>query len=233
MTRALHSIRFPGESDAYRTARDELLRSEIDLRRQIEAVAAKRRTLPPGGAVPQDYLFEEADDENDLGSSKQVRLSSLFRPGMDSLVLYSFMFGPQMKEACPVCTSILDGLDGASPHVRQRVNFAVVAKSPLRRIREHARNRGWRHLRLLSSAGNSYNADYQGEDAKGEQTPSLNVFVKRDGRIHHFYNTELMFAPREPGMDPRHVDSVWPIWHMFDFTPEGRGTAWNPKLSYS
>jgi predicted dithiol-disulfide oxidoreductase (DUF899 family) len=112
------------------------------------------------------------------------------------------------------------------------VNFVVVAKSPIARIREAARSRGWKDLRLLSSATNTYNLDYQGESAKGDQRPSLNVFVRRDGEIHHFYNTELLFAPREPGMDGRHVDSIWPIWSVFDFTPEGRGTDWYPRLSY-
>jgi len=49
--RALHAARFPGESRKYRAARDQLLKSEIALRRQTEAVAAARRKLPLGGAV--------------------------------------------------------------------------------------------------------------------------------------------------------------------------------------
>ena len=108
----------------------------------------------------------------------------------------------------------------------------MVAKSPIARIRETARDRGWKSLRLLSSATNTYNLDYQGENANGDQRPSFNVFVRRDGKIHHFYNTELLFAPQEPGMDGRHVDSVWPIWNIFDLTPEGRGKDWYPRLSY-
>lgn len=95
-----------------------------------------------------------------------------------------------------------------------------------------ARERGWNHLRLLSSDGNTYNCDYQGEDEKGDQRPSLNIFTRRDGKIYHFYNTELLFAPHEPGMDGRHVDMIWPLWNLFDFTPEGRGTNWYPKLKY-
>jgi predicted dithiol-disulfide oxidoreductase (DUF899 family) len=232
MPKTLHSTRFPGETDAYRTARDELLRSEIELRRQTETVAAMRRALPLGGPVDEDYVFDKPDAKNDLGSETQVRLSELFRPGMDSLAIYSFMFGPKMPEACFACTSILDGLDGAAPHILQRINFAVVAKSPLRRIREFARERGWRNLPFLSSFSNEYNRDYHGENAKGDQLPSLNAFVKRDGRIHHFYNTELLFVPSEPGQDGRHVDTIWPIWNMLDFTAAGRGTNWHPKLKY-
>ena len=79
---------------------------------------------------------------------------------------------------------------------------------------------------------NTYNRDYQGEDEKSNQRPSLNIFTRRDGKIYHFYNTELLFAPHEPGMDGRHVDMIWPIWNLFDFTPEGRGTNWYPKLKY-
>ena len=107
----------------------------------------------------------------------------------------------------------------------------MVAKSPIQRIRAVARERGWNHLRLLSSAGNTYNHDYQGENEKGDQLPSLNVFARRDGKIHHFFNTELLFAPSEPGQDGRHVDLIWPLWNLLDFTPEGRGTDWRPKLS--
>jgi predicted dithiol-disulfide oxidoreductase (DUF899 family) len=108
-----------------------------------------------------------------------------------------------------------------------------VAKSPIKRIRAFARKRGWRNLRLLSSANNSYNRDYHGEDKKDSQLPALNVFARRSGKIHHCYCTEMLFAPFNPGQDGRHVDLIWPLWNLFDFTPEGRGTAWIPKLAYS
>jgi predicted dithiol-disulfide oxidoreductase (DUF899 family) len=231
---ALHSVRFPEESDSYRAARNELLLAEVALRKQIEAVAALRRKLPLGGAVKQDYVFEEgAADLNDSSTTKAVRIPELFEPGKDTLLIYSFMYGPEMASACTSCTSILDGLNGSAPHVMNRVNFVVVAKSPLERIRTFARGRGWRNLRLLSSASNSYNRDYYGESAEGKQQPSLNVFVRRDGAIHHSYHTELLFAPTESGQDKRHVDLIWPVWNLFDFTPEGRGEKWYPKLSYS
>jgi predicted dithiol-disulfide oxidoreductase (DUF899 family) len=218
------SARFPGESPEYRAARDRLLEAEAELRRQTEAVAELRRALPPGGVVPQDYLFEEDGGE--------VRLSDLFGPDHDTLAIYSFMYGPEMEEACPSCTSILDSLDGSAPHLAQRIALAVVAKSPEPRIRAFAQERGWRHLRLLSSAGNDYNHDYHGEAPDGSQTPMLNVFTRRDGEIRHFWGTELFQAAREPGQDPRHVDFIWPIWNVLDVTPEGRGTDWSPRLEY-
>lgn len=225
-TRALHDIRFPGESAGYRAARNELLDAEIELRRAIEAVAAKRRALPPGGVVSEDYVFEEAAGE--------VRLTEVFAPGKDTLVVYSFMYGPEDERACPSCTSILDSLDGAAPHLAQRVNLAVVAKSPLPRILAHAEDRGWRHLRLLSSAGNTYNRDYFGETPDGAQMPMLNVFVRENGEVLHFWGSELFCAPGDEGQDPRHVDSIWPIWNVLDVTPDGRGTERDfPKLTYT
>ena len=161
-----------------------------------------------------------------------MKLSELFHPGKDTLIIYSFMYGPNMAKACPMCTCVLDSLDGNAPHAAQRTNLVVVAKSRIERIREFGRGRGWRNLRLLSSAGNSYNRDYRGETAEGAQLPSLNVFVKRGDKIHHIYNTELMFAPRTKGQDARHVDAIWPLWNLLDFTPEGRGADWYPKLEY-
>jgi predicted dithiol-disulfide oxidoreductase (DUF899 family) len=219
------SARFPGETPAYRAARDELLEAEIQLRRQTEAVAEMRRRLPPGGVVPQDYVFEQHGGE--------VRLSELFGDH-DTLVLYSFMFPRSLADEgpCPSCTSILDSLDGAAPHLAQRVSLAVVAKSPLPRILAFAGERGWRHLHLVSSAANDYNRDYRGENADGSQNPVLNVFTRRDGEIRHFWSSELVGAPREAAQDPRHVDFIWPIWSVLDTTPEGRGADWGPELDY-
>ncbi len=208
MSEAPHSVRFPGETDDYRRARNALLEAEIELRRQIEAVAAQRRTLPLGGEVQTDYRFEEWDPETN--GPRTVALPELFADGKDSLFLYSFMFIPAGDDplgvACPSCTSIIDAIDGAAQHITQRMNFAVVAKAPIAQFREHARNRGWRHARLLSSA---------------------------NGTIHHFWSSELFFVPTDPGEHPRHVDFMWPIWSVFDRTPEGRGSDWNPRLEYS
>jgi predicted dithiol-disulfide oxidoreductase (DUF899 family) len=229
MSEPKQSVGFPGESEAYRSARDELLDDEIELRRQIEAVAAKRRSLPLGGEVPEDYAFEE---QSDGGAVRPVRLSELFAEGKDTLIVYSYMYGPQMPEPCVMCTSILDGLEGEAPHVAQRVNLAVVAKSPIERIQGFAQGRGWRNLRLLSSEKNTYNRDYHGETPDGDQIPALNVFVRRNGKVHHFYNTEMLYAPSDPGQNQRHVDLIWPLWNLFDLTPEGRGEEWYPRLSY-
>jgi predicted dithiol-disulfide oxidoreductase (DUF899 family) len=227
-----HEFRFPGETAAYRAARDELLDAEIELRRATEKVAAQRRELPLGGELPEDYVFAEISGEYGKGTKRPVRMSELFTNGKDTLILYNFMYGPAMKRPCPMCTSIIDSMDGAARHVAQRANLAVVAKSPIERIREFAKERGWRQIRLLSSDGSTYNRDYGGETEEGDQMPAMNVFVKRDGAIFHSWNSEMMFAPADPGQDMRHVDSIWPLWNLLDVTPEGRGEKWRPKLSY-
>src|SRR6266511_3689759 len=140
------TVRFPGESAQYRAARDRLLEQEIGLRRAMEAVAAARRELPPGGVLPEDYVFQGAGAD---GAPTDMKLSQLFAPGKDSLAIYSFMFprdpgderpGPAGGETaqlplaegpCPSCVALLDQLDGASEHAGQHVNLAVVAKAPL------------------------------------------------------------------------------------------------------
>src|SRR5258708_17038342 len=127
---------------------------------------------------------------------------------------------------------MLDTLDGAAQHMAQRVSLVVVAKAPLPRILVHAQERGWRGLRLLSSAGNTYNRDYFGESAEGAQMPMLNVF-RRDGEvICHFWGSELLDAPTESGQDRRHIGSIDPHCTLFDFRPQRRGTDCSPCLCY-
>jgi predicted dithiol-disulfide oxidoreductase (DUF899 family) len=240
-------VSFPGESPEYRAARDRLLEQEIELRRASETVAASRRQLPPGGEVPEDYVFTGADAS---GSPEAVRLSALFAPGKDSLVIYSFMFprdpgddtaGPTSGETaqlpvaegpCPSCTALLDQLDGAALHATQHVNLAVVAKAPLDRVLTFANERGWRHLRLLSSANNSYNRDYLAETDEGHQRPMLNVFHRDGETIRHFWGSELFYAPTESGQDPRHVGMLEPLWNLFDLTRAGRPADWYEQFSY-
>jgi predicted dithiol-disulfide oxidoreductase (DUF899 family) len=231
------SVRFPGESPEYRAARDRLLQREIELRRAMEAVAVDRRKLPPGGVVPEDYVFQGAGPD---GAPTDVRLSELFAPGRDSLVIYSFMFPrsyrgerpgptegktallPLEEGPCPSCVALIDQLEGAAVHAGLGLNLAVVAKAPIDRVLTFGEERGWRWLRLLSSAGNAYNRDYLAETEEGSQMPILNVFHRDGDVIRHFWGSELLFAPTDPGQDARHVGDLEPIWNLFDLTPEGR-----------
>ena len=217
---SIHQITFPGETEAYRMARDGLLTAEMELRAKIEEVAALRRELPLGGVV-ENYVFE--------GVSGPVRLSELFTEGKSSLVLYSYMFGANDEQPCPMCSSYLDSTDGVVTHLQQRINFAVVARSPIERVQAIAATRGWNNLSLLSAADNRYAHDFHTETPDGRQLPICNVFVKRDDGVHHFWASEMFFAPTE--WHPRHVDLLMPLWHYLDLTPEGRGDFF-PNLDY-
>lgn len=226
------STRFPGEDPAYRKARNSLLRAEVRLRRQIEAVAKQRRSLPPGGAVATDYMFDSyRPGDRRTGTT---RMSELFSPGRRTLFLYNFMFpeSPESDMPCPSCTSIIDAVDGAARHVTQRIDMAVIVKAPIDRFRQHAARRGWRHTVLLSSAGNTFNRDYGAEEENGQQWPLAHVFVKRGRKIRHSWSSELWFTESDAGQDRRHVDFMWPLWSILDCTPEGRGTSWGPSLEY-
>jgi predicted dithiol-disulfide oxidoreductase (DUF899 family) len=213
----------------------------------MEEVAEARRALPPGGPVPEDYVFQGAGDD---GTATDVRLSELFAPGRDSLAIYSFMFprdpgdtspGPASGQTalldlaespCPSCTALLDQLDGAAEHAQQRINLVVVAKTALARLLTFGDERGWRRLRLLSSAANTYNRDYHAETADGLQRPMLNVFHRDERTIRHFWGSELFYASADGDQDPRHVGTIEPLWNLFDLTPEGRPPDWYEQLSY-
>jgi predicted dithiol-disulfide oxidoreductase (DUF899 family) len=234
---------FPNESPAYRAARNALLDAEIALRRQTEAVAAMRRALPPGGEVPEDYVFER------IGADfrpETVKLSELFGEH-STLLLYSYMFGPERDSPCPGCTHLLDCVDGAARHVPQRAALYAVARSPIARLAAWAHARGWDHLPLLSTAGNDYPAHYYGntaaltpamratrgyKDGENWDEPMLNVFRKDGETIRHDWGRELVFAPDDPGQNHRALDFMDPVWGLLDTTPEGRGETFFPKVDY-
>lgn len=234
---------FPNESAAYREARNALLDAEIALRRQTEAVAEMRRTLPSGGNVPEDYVFER------IGARfrpEPVKLSELFGEH-STLLLYSYMFGPERDLPCPGCTHLLDCIDGAARHVPQRAALYAVAKSPIARLAAWAHERGWNHLKLLSTAGNDYDAHYYGDtaaltpamrDERGHEEgkvwdePMLNVFVRDGDMVRHFWGSEMVFAPEDPGQHHRGLDFMDPVWGLLDTTPEGRGKDFFPKVKY-
>jgi predicted dithiol-disulfide oxidoreductase (DUF899 family) len=217
------TVRFPNESAEYRRARNELLGAEIELRRHIERVAEQRRALPPGGEVSKDYRFQ--------GQHGPCSFADLFGD-QQTLLLYSYMFGPQRERPCPMCTSLLSAWDGEARDVEQRVALAVVARSPIERLMAFKQERGWRHLRLYSDTSGDYSRDYHALTADGGDDAAFNVFTRRDGVIRHFWSGEMGAATADPGQDPRGAPDLMPLWTLLDATPEGRGTDWYPKLEY-
>jgi predicted dithiol-disulfide oxidoreductase (DUF899 family) len=213
--------RYPNESQAYRDARDALLKDEQELVDKVKAVAEKRRKLPPGGALKEDYVFEWA---NDGKVGKPVTFSELFGD-KSTLLLYSFMFGPGWDKPCMSCTSLMDGFDRAWYSVSQNAAFAGIGKARPEQINAWARTRGWSQIPLVSGSQSSFQADYlcQGE-SDDMQWPVMHVFRKQDGKIFHFWATEL---------GGNHVDTVWPYWNLMDFTPEGRPDRATPPQTFT
>jgi predicted dithiol-disulfide oxidoreductase (DUF899 family) len=219
---ATNKLHFPNETPEYRKARNTLLAEEIELRRHIEQVAALRRALPPGGAIPEDYILES--------EKGPIRLSDLFGD-KQTLIIYSWMFGPQRQRPCPMCTSFLTSWDGTARNLRERVALAVFARSPIHRLLDFKKERGWQNLPLYSDMSGNYTRTYvTAEDA---DVPGLNVFTRRDGTIHHFWSGEMSGEMADPGQDPRGAPDADPLWTFLDLNPEGRGTDWYPKLEYT
>ena len=215
-------VRIPNESAEYRAARTALLAEEIELRRQIEAVAARRRALPPGGEVIGDYRFEGADGPTDF--------AGLFA-GQQTLAVYSYMFGPQRARPCPMCTNLLGAWEGNAADIGQHLSLVVVARSPIERLMAWKRERGWANLRLYSDLNGAYSRDYFGVEADGSEAGTTNVFTRRDGTVRHFWCDELTGPTADPGQDQRGMAES-PLWMMLNSTPEGRPADWYPKLDY-
>ena len=215
----MHDVRFPGESDAYRSKRNELLEAEAELRAKIEQVAALRRELPLGGEV-ENYTFTTP--------TGPVSMLDLFGEHQ-TLVIYSYMYGPEDENPCPMCSAYVDSLNGQMKHLSQRMSFVLAARAPMDKIQTLVEQRGWHDAPWVSASENTYAQDYKSEMPNGAQVPMCNVFVREGDTIRHFWTSELFFV----GWDnhPRHVDMQWPLWHYFDITPEGRGD-FMPRLNY-
>lgn len=213
---------YPNDSDEYRKARTALLAEEIELRRHIELVAAQRRALPAGGEA-RDYEFL---DEN----GKTLKLADLFGEH-DTLVTYFWMYGPQRARPCPMCTAFLGSVDIPSRDISQRVAFAVIGRSPVSRQLAFARERSWNNLKFYATVGDDFPRDYRGLAPDGNEWPALDVWTRQDGKVRHFWASELG-GTEDPGQDARGAPDPTPLWNILDLTPAGRGTGWYPKLSY-
>ena len=213
---------YPNDSAEYREARVALLAEEIELRRHIERVAAQRRALPPGGEA-RDYRFKDED-------GKTVSLAGLFG-GHDTLVTYFWMYGPERERPCPMCTSFLGSLDIPVRDISQRIAMAVIGRSPVERQLAFARERGWSNLKFYATVGDDFARDYRGLAPDGSEWPALDVWVRRDGKVLHFWGSELG-GTADPGQDARGAPDPTPLWNILDLTPAGRGTDWFPALAY-
>jgi hypothetical protein len=122
------AVAFPGESAEYRAARNRLLDREIELRGAMEAVAAARRICRPAGWCRTIYAFEARGPG---GAPAPVRLSELFAPGKNSLVIYSMMFPRAADDDSP-------GPPGG------QTALLPLAQGPVPVVHRPARSAGWR-----------------------------------------------------------------------------------------
>ena len=215
-------MRIKGESAAYRAARTALLAEEYELRRQLERVAALRRTLPEGAVITGDYRFIGED-------GREVGLAEMFG-GHKNLAVYNFMFGPQRARPCPMCTNLLGPLDANANDIMQMMGLAVVARSPIERLIAFKKERGWQALHLYSDVNGNWSRDFYGVGEDGGDIPCLHVLTRRDGTIRHFWSSEMTEA--DPGQDPRGAPDIAPLWNILDLRPEGRDAHWYPELDY-
>ncbi|MCX4749354.1 DUF899 domain-containing protein [Kitasatospora sp. NBC_01287] len=225
-----YGTRLPDESPQYTRAREELRLSEVELMRQRERVAQRRRELPPGPAV-EDHTFLEGPPwlDQDDGPVRPVRLSELFTAPGRALVVYQFMYGKLQQSPCPMCTMWLDGFNAVAHHLTRTADFAVVAAADPQQLRAHARRRGWERLRLLSCGAGTFKYDLGSEDAAGNQDSTVSVFTKdADGTLRHQYSARPALAD---DIEERGIDLLSPVWHLLDLTPGGRGD-WYPGLDY-
>ena len=157
-----------------------------------------------------------------------MRLSELFAPGKDDLIVVHTMWAEANPRPCPMCNMWAASYDAVAPFVGDKVNFVLVVKQNVEKLRAWAREQGWDHIRLLSCQGSSFNRDYGAEEDDGAQRPAVSVFTRgADGTIRHFYTTEASFAPGHH----RGIDLFSPVWNLFDLLPGGRG-EWMPRHRY-
>lgn len=219
---ATNTARHPGESAEYRAARQTLLVEEIELRRLKEKVAQMRRALPAGGLVPEDYPFVAE-------GGRQTTLSELFGRH-DTLVVYSYMFGPDRDAPCPMCTSWMSAFDHKIADIDQRVALAFTARAPIERLAAVKKERGWTAMPIYSDPTGAYTRAYVSAD--DGDAAGYSVFTRRDGVLRHFWSEEIGMEMGDPGQDPRGAVEMDPLWMLLDTVPDGRGTDWYPSLTY-
>jgi predicted dithiol-disulfide oxidoreductase (DUF899 family) len=219
-----------GTQEEWQAARDELLAGEKELTRRNDELAQQRRELP-WVAVEKDYSFETTDGTKSL--------TGLF-DGRSQLLIYHFMFGPEYKAGCPVCSSIADNLDPNAIHLAARdVTLMLVSRAPLEKLQGYKKRLGW-SLDWASTVGREFNRELgflhteeelrpflegevppaveQNAESCGVDTatyvaegPGLSAYILSDGTIYRTYLTTAR------GLEP-----TMGYYGLLDRTPMGR-----------
>ena len=215
---------FPGESDAYREAREALLAEEIEVRRHMTRLSEQRRALPPGPVIRKSYRFKDEQ-------AVEVGLVDLFGD-KEALVTYFWMYGPQRERPCPMCTNWLGAVNGNAADIKRRVALKILGRSPVERQFHFAQERGWKHLDFVETIGDDYASDLGLINDDGTENPALIIFRRDGDKVRLFWASEMRKEMADPGQDPRDAPDIASLWSILDLTPEGRGSTWYPKLNY-
>ena len=114
-----------GTPEEWRTARLALLDAEKAHVRRSDELARMRQELP-WMRVDKGYKFDTKEGRETL--------ADLFR-GRSQLLIYHFMFGPDYKAGCPLCSAIADGFNGFAVHLANHdVMLWAVSRAPIDKI---------------------------------------------------------------------------------------------------
>jgi predicted dithiol-disulfide oxidoreductase (DUF899 family) len=227
-----------GTREEHQAARDELLKREKELTRASDELARQRRELP-WVPIEKDYSFDTDEGPKTL--------AELF-DGRSQLMVYHFMFGPDYRAGCPVCSSGADTYNGAVPHLNSRdVTFLCSSRAPLERLQAYKKRMGW-SFPWVSSAGTDFNFDFGashteeelrpflesgelgpvpelaaecGTDPSGylAEGPVLSVFALADGVVYQTYSTGA-----------RGLEFLMGFYGMLDRAPKGRNEGDPPEM---
>ena len=218
------------------------LEQEIELRRNMEAVAVARRRVAPGGAAPAGLRFHGSRAQ--MAARAEVRLSEMFAPGRDSLVIYSMMIprvefvgttararqagtkkGGGAQGPCPSCTAFLDQ---SGRRRRQRRASTSISRSPERRQLSALLNFA-AERRLAGTCafclGRKPPITATTRPRPPTQQPMLTCSTVMET---HSWGSDASHA--YPGKIPATRHSRTAL-NLYDLTPEGRGIDWDEQLS--
>jgi predicted dithiol-disulfide oxidoreductase (DUF899 family) len=230
-----------GTHEEWLAARLELLDAEKELTRRSDELARQRRQLP-WVPIEKDYRFETDD-----GSAS---LADLFG-GRSQLLIYHFMFGPDYKAGCPVCSTIADGFSGSIAHLENHdVRLMAVSRAPIAAIDAYKRRMGW-SFPWASALGGDFNFDFGVSFSEEQQRTGGSPYNYRPrdplpvggnafvNQIAAMTGTDAATYAREaPGMSAfaledgvvyhtysayaRGLDALWGMYPWFDRAPKGR-----------
>ena len=188
-----------GTREEWSAARKELHEREQELGKLDEELAKKRQELP-WVPVEKEYTFDTEDGKK--------ALPELF-DGRSQLLIYQLMFGPTYEQACPGCTSLADGFDGALPHLNARdVTLIAISRAPIEKLSAYKQRMGWK-FPYVSSYNTDFNFDFDG--SLTEQQMASEEMAKMVAEPDDF----LEDWAKDVGTDLEHGLAESPSWNVF------------------